>query len=537
VATPAVERAIRVARRRLAAQLFLDVLIRSWTLTLVLGVVWLLLQPGQWWGVVTLVAVTTVYAVIRTVRTYPAPLRAALELDSRFRLHERITAAIEQHGTQPGTALSQAVIAEAEKHAARLHVREKFPVRMNRTAWLVPLFAGVLAVLGFVWNPTVELQHFADRKQSDHTKKISDNALSPQTPFRQPKSNTPTGDTSNTQKLATLWAELDRLEREAKAKPTNPEWVADLTAVEDAARSLERESLDRLSRMEAQFKQLDTVANAPDLKDGPAKDVAKALSQGDLKKAEAALAELAKAAAANPNDLELRKQLEMLRDEIRKAGENTAAREKLEKLIEQAKNEGRDTSGLQQDLDRANAEQSQPLKDLAAKLDEAAKQMEKGKGAEAAKQIGDAAKVVGAIQKDAQTAEEAQGEAQRAGELRAQAQPQAPGQGDGNPTKNDPKQDTPPKKGGVTNQERPKGKDGDTSTANARVRVPFVDPKGAMTPVGSGDSGGTFTKTDPGKLGAAIQNAARSAPTTVAGQPLTPADRAAVREFFERLGR
>jgi hypothetical protein len=112
-----------------------------------------------------------------------------------------------------------------------------------------------------------------------------------------------------------------------------------------------------------------------------------------------------------------------------------------------------------------------------------------------------------------------------------------PGEGDSPPPKSDPKHDTPPNKGGVTNQERPKGKDGDTSIANARVRVPFLDPKGAMTPVGSGDAGGTFKKMEPGKLGAAIQNAARSAPATVAGQPLTPADRAAVREFFDRLGK
>lgn len=534
--TSAVERAVRVARRRLAAQLFLDSLTRTLALALGLAIVFLLLEPGQWWGVAALAVVATVLAVIHTIRGYPARFTAALEVDSRFKLHERITASLEQHGTQPATPVSQAVVADAETHAARLHIREKFPLRLHRSARLLPLFAGILAILAFVWNPVVDSSLFADsgKKPGDTKKKISDNPLSPQTPFAQPKPNVPKPDEPNAQKLAAIRAELDRLEREAKAKKTDQKWVAELTAAEDSARSFERESLDRLARMEAQLKQLDGLANNPEFKDTPAAEVAKNLAQGDLDKAKNALEELAKQAAANPNDPELKKQIETLKEEIKKAGENAAAREKLEKLIEQAKKDGRDASGLEQELERLKAEQSQPLKELAEKLEKAEMDLEKGKGAEAAKDLEDAAKAIEAIKKDAQIAEDAQGEAQRAGELRAQAQMLGEGEGKGD----DPAGDVPNAKGGgQASGERPKGKDGETGIRNVRVRVPFVDPKGAKTPAGSGNFGNNFTKTDPGKLGPAIQDAARSAPAATAGQPLTPADRAAVREFFERLGK
>ena len=518
--TSAVERAVRVARRRLATQHLLDSLTRGWAISLILGLVWFSLVPGLWWVLAALLIAATGVALLHTARSYPGQLAAALELDSRFALHERITAAVELTQSRQVSDVARAVTADAEQHAAGLRIGEKFPLRLRRSALLVPLFAGMLAIMAFVWHPVTDSELLTENgKPGDIARKPSDTAMSP---LNRP--NTPTPDKPNAEKLAAIQTELDRLERESREKNTSPEWVAELTAVEDAARGLERESLDRLARMESQLKQLEPLAKSPELKDGPARDLAKSLAKGDLAQAEKSLGELAKAAAAKPTDPELRKQLEQLKDEIRKAAENTTAREKLEKLIEQAKKDGRDMSGLQQELDRAKAEQSQPLKDLAAKLDEAAKQLEQGKGEEAAKQLDDAAKAVGAIQKDAQTAGDVQGEAERAGQMRTDTKKPGGEQ---------------PGVGAIGDKPPPEGKAANAGTSNraVRVRVPFVDPKGAKTPVGSGDLGGDFTKTDPTQLAPAIQNAARSAPAAVAGQPLTPADRAAVREFFERLGR
>jgi hypothetical protein len=520
VTTPAVDRVVRSARRRLAAQRFVDALVAGAVVALAVGVAWALVEPGRWWVAAPLLGVAALVAAVATARRYPARTAAALEVDARFALHERVTAAVE---VGPGSSdVSRAVLADAETHAAGLKVADKFPVRLPRSARYAASLAAVLAVLAFVWHPVTDTTLFTDgdKKPAGLAKKTNDPAVPPPLPLAQPKPPAPAADKPSSEKVAAIRAELDRLEREAKAKQAaTPQWAADVTAAEDAARATERESLDRLARMEGQLKQLDApAAKAEEFKQPGVRDAAKALAKGDLAKAEQALNELAKQAAANPGDPELRKELEKLRDEVRRAGENAAAREKLEQLIEQAKKEGRDASGLEQELERANAEQSQPLKDLAEKLDGAAQQLEKGDGTEAAKQLEGAAERVGEIGKEAQAAGEAQAQAERAGKLRTDAQ-------------------TPGGDGGQAAGQRPDGKGGDTANRDVRVRVPFIDPKGQKTPSGSGDFGNAFTTTDPAKLAPAIQNAARSAPAAVAGQPLTPADRAAVREFFERLGK
>src|SRR5206468_12164958 len=115
----------------------------------------------------------------------------------------------------------------------------------------------------------------------------------PSQPNACPQPNPTAHERSTTERLAALRAELDRLEREARDgnTKTDPRRVADLTAAEDAARSLERESLDRLARMEAQLKQLDRLAQSPEFRDGPGRGAAASLAAGDLEKAEKALAE------------------------------------------------------------------------------------------------------------------------------------------------------------------------------------------------------------------------------------------------------
>lgn len=511
---PTADRVVRSARRRIAAQRFVDAFVAGSVVTLAVGVAWLLVEPGRWWVAAALVGVAVLVALVRAVRSYPSRIAAALEVDVRFALRERVTAAVEVGAGD--SDLSRAVIADAEAHAAGLRAADKFPLRLPRSARYAVVLAGAFVVLAFVWHPVTDTTLFTDsaKKPADLAKTAIPPPPTPPTPFQQPKHNVPASDRPSAEKVAALRTELDRLERDAKAQRTDPQWVADVTAAEDAARAAEREALGRLSRIESQLKQLDApTAKSEAFQQPGVRAAAKALASGDLARAEQALKELAKQAAEKPGDPELRKELEKLGAEARRAGENAAAREKLEQLVAQAKKEGRDASGLEQELERAKNEQSQPLKDLAERLDGAAKQLEKGDGTEAAKQLEGAAERVGDIGKEARAAGEAQAQAERAGQLRTDAQPKG-GAGEGAKTK------------GV-----------DTSPRDARERVPFVDPKGQATPAGRGDFGTAFTTTDPTKLAPAIRDAARSAPATVAGQPLSPADRAAVREFFERLSR
>jgi hypothetical protein len=525
--TSAVECAIRVARRRIAGQLLLDRVAVAWAVALAVGLVWLLIDPDRWSITVTLVAVATLVAVVRTVRDYPATVAAALELDGRFSLKERVTAAVGLPPEQRETPVGRAVVADAEKYATGLRVAGTFPLKLRRSAAVVATLAALVVVIACVWHPIADSGLFtSDETKPETANKPDDDPAKPANPVQQPTPNRP--DQTAAQRLAELRAELDQLERQSRDNPAKTPRLADVTAAEDAARTLERESLDRLARMEEQLKQLEPLAKSPDFKEGPGKDAAQSLAKGDLAAAEKALNEMAKAAKEKPNDPQLRKHIEKLKDELGKAASNADTREKLEKLVEQAKKDGRDASGLQQELERLDAEakDSKQLRELAEKLDGAAKQLEKGNGDEAAKQLAEAGKAVQGIQDDVKGAKEAQEQLRRAGHLKA----------DATKSGTEPDRGQPGTGPGLADP-RPPGSEPKTPPRDVRPRVPLSDTKAPLASVGSGDFGSGFTKTDPAKLGPAIDRAMRAAPSATAGQPLSPADRDAIREFFERLGK
>jgi hypothetical protein len=525
----AVERAVRIARRRIAWQLLLDRVAVAWAVALAIGLVWLLIDPGRWVIPAALLVVATLVAVVRTVRDYPTSTAAALELDDRFDLKERVTASVGLPSEQRETPVGQAVAADAEKYATGLRVAGMFPLHLRRSAAVAAMLAALVVVVAGVWHPITDSGLFTpDDSKLETAKKPGEPAAQPKQPKPEPDIKQP--DQSAAQRLAALRAELDQLERQQRENPADKPRLSDLTAAEDAARALERDSLDRLARMEAQLKQLEPLLQSPEFKEGPGKDAASGLAEGDLAAAEKALGEMAKAAKEKPNDPQLREQIEKLKDELRKAADNQTAREKLKELIEQAKRDGRDTSGLQQELDKLGAEskQSQQLRDLADKLDAAGKELKKGNGDGAAKQLSDAADAVRGIQDEVKGAKDAQDQLRRAEQLRAEA-----GEPNGKSGEN------PGGDGGGNGlaDPRPAGKEPKTAPRAVRPRIPLSDPKAPLTAAGSGEFGSAFTKTDPDKLGPAIERAMRAAPAATAGQPLSPADRDAIREFFERLGK
>ena len=96
------------ARRRLAVQTLLNRLIGCWAIALAIALGWFLVQPfaypaaseGLSWIILgSLVGAGGLAALIWTWRTAPSRLSAALALDQRFDLRERVTSfAIETQG-------------------------------------------------------------------------------------------------------------------------------------------------------------------------------------------------------------------------------------------------------------------------------------------------------------------------------------------------------------------------------------------------------------------------------------------------------
>src|SRR5262245_6545140 len=157
-----VEQQLRRVRRRLFLQTLLDRLVWCWAAALALSAAWFLLQPlalpaaEDWvrWAVAggALLAATALAAVLARVAT-PSRLDAALALDDRFALRERVTTSLSLGAGEEGCSAAQALLADVNRRVAGLDVPARFPVRLSWAAAVVPACAAALVLLAFFYQP------------------------------------------------------------------------------------------------------------------------------------------------------------------------------------------------------------------------------------------------------------------------------------------------------------------------------------------------------------------------------------------------
>jgi hypothetical protein len=582
----AVDRAVRSARRRLFAQALLGRLLAGWAVALGLALAWFLAEPllidspPGWmrWAVLGgLVGLATLAAIVRSARRAPSRLDSALELDARFGLRERVTTAVGLPDALRTSAAGRAVVADAEKHASELKVRDKFPVGMSRRAAGLPALAGLIAAVAFLYHPVTDSEAWAEAKKNRNDpaaeKRVADAGKRPAyKPADRKEKPAPPDRADKSAKLKELEADLDRLEREAREAKPDPdaarEKVTEVTAAEEKAKAFEREKQDRLARLEQKLQQLDRLSAAEDFQDGPAKDFNDALAKGDLKKAEEAADELRKKAKDKTLDpkeaAQLGEQLDRMKDELQRLASNQEQQDKLKELIDKAKNEGRDAESLERELDRLKAEagKSQDLQQLADKLGRAKEALKGADLEEVAKQLERVAGQLRELQGEVKDLEDVQEHLQRLKDLKdgvagrtakGGSQPGEGQPGDGQPGEGQAGSQPGGKGGKGDNRGQPGGKSDnatgagvasgarpdnpDAATkrgADERQRTPF-DPRGRKVYAGA-SPGPSFTKRSPTELGATIDRAVQEAPDALATQPLPRDDKEAVKEYFRDLG-
>src|SRR5262245_34998979 len=133
----ALEKQLGKARRRLFLGTFLASLAWAWVAALILAAVWfgvepfLFTAPPAWlrWAVLGgLLAAGSAAALVLSLRWAPTTVAAALELDSRFGLKERVTTSLMLAPQQASSPAGQALLADAGSRVAPLHVGDRFPV-------------------------------------------------------------------------------------------------------------------------------------------------------------------------------------------------------------------------------------------------------------------------------------------------------------------------------------------------------------------------------------------------------------------------
>jgi hypothetical protein len=388
-----VDRSIRSAQRRLLSDRFLYSLGVGLTLALTVGLGWFLLEPWvfitppvnlRWIVLGVAIGLGLVAATLWTVLTRPSRAQAALELDKRFDLRERVTTALGLREEDRSTAAGQAVLADASSKVATLRVAEKFPLKPTWHHGAIPALAGAIALAFFFYHPDTssassENPALAAKKKPD-TKLPADPKKLPTQPFT--KQAVPDQlDRKKSKELEQLEEELNAtMEKWKQNEPKNDQEardkVAELTALEEKVKKHKEMEYQKLKQMEQQLKQLDRM-NKDEFPDGPLEDFKKELGKGDLKKADEKLDELIKKAKdkkLSTDDLKnLAKQAGKMKEQVQQDKEKREAKDKLQKKIDDAKKEGKDAEALEREL----AKLEEDLKKSSELTEEMAKKMEK----------------------------------------------------------------------------------------------------------------------------------------------------------------
>jgi len=259
----------------------------------------------------------------------PTALQAALEIDQRYRLHERCSSAMAIASEERQSPAGQALIQDAQKQVDRIDLRDHFPVRpAGQWAWIVLPFAACMALF---WVPdaqpsTSQVLANSAAKKSTNVK----NATEPILKAVQKKLQ----DAEDQGDLEAI-EEYKRVEEQLKKLQNKPELgakeaIADLNEIKKEL-AQKKEALGDSKQMKEAF------SNLKDLDQGPAENMSKALQDGDFEEAKNEMEKIAQALQSGkmePQETEqLQKQIEQMKDSLEEA------RQKREGLIQEAKNE------------------------------------------------------------------------------------------------------------------------------------------------------------------------------------------------------
>ncbi len=363
---------VRRAQRRLWWQAFFVHLSWSWFATLLLAALaigWQKLWPvegitaAQWaaGAVLSALGLGLLGAVAWTWIRRQDTLDAAIELDRRFGLKERVSSALSLSPDQHQEAASKALLADAVHRVSSIEVRERFGFQFQRKMAL-PLAPAALAfVLAMFVNERGQENQLTARTETAPEVKTAAEQLQKKLEKKREKLKAFDG-------LKDLEGELDKLENGTRelAKKDSKDRKKALVKLNDLAKEMEkrRQNLAQNSqKLQEQLSQLRMMQQ------GPAEKLAQAMRKGNFK---AALNELEK----------LKEQLKngsMSEEQQAQMGQQLAAMQ--QKLQEMAQAHKQTMENMRQEIkrlrDSGQMEQASKLQQKLANLESQMPQIDK----------------------------------------------------------------------------------------------------------------------------------------------------------------
>jgi hypothetical protein len=282
-------------------------------------------------------------------------LEAAIEVDKRFGLKERLSSALSLDNNSAETAAGTALIDDANKRAQKIDVRDAFPFKPTWKA-LLPLFPA-LVLVGLIFLPNAVSETKAASITPDEAKRKDVKiAIEKSKKKLIDKLNMLEEKGLKDAKLdfESLGRKLDELDADSGDLKKDA-----LVKLNEIKKSIEegKKQFGDAAEMKKEFNKLGQ------LQQGPARKLSEAISQGNFEEAQKSIRELAqKLRDGELNQVEQRQLAQNLQDMAKQvqdlADRHQAKQEELKERIQQAKQEG--------DLDRA-AELEDQLKQMEQK--------------------------------------------------------------------------------------------------------------------------------------------------------------------------
>lgn len=417
-----IRRQIAAARRRLLMQRFGR--IATWSLFAMLIVAAIgaavpklrpLETPSDTWLALWAgggIALALVAAAMITFLTRPTLAQAALEIDQRYGLRERLSSTWAMDDEDRETEMGRALVEDAAEHAQRLVITERFAAGPSRRAWLPLIPAVFLVTLVFIPDATHEniAGAGAQRVPKEEADQVRVAAEQLKKRLEQRRRQAEAEGLKEAEELFT------KLERQADeiARRKDMDKKEALVALNDLKKQLQgrREQLGSPDQMRQ------SLAQMKDLQQGPAERVGKALENGDFGKAKEEVNQLAEklrnGSLSEQEKKQLAEQIEQLEKKVQEAAEeHEKAKQQLREQIAQARREGRmgEAAKLQQQLDERERMDGQmrQLQQMAEGMKAAQQAMEKGDDQEAAEALEAIADQMGEMQAQMDELQELQG--------------------------------------------------------------------------------------------------------------------------------
>lgn len=389
-----IKRQVGRAQRRLIGQQFLSIVVWSLFATLLVAAIglavpkiWALNLKADVWTYSWIgggLALGLLAASIWTYVVRRSSIDAAIELDRRFGLKERVSSTLALNEQERASEVGQALVEDAIRKVGRIDVSEQFRVQPNWRFALPVIPAAVITGLLFVPDAALENKATASTQaQAEIKKKVTAEIEKLKQKLNKPAEKKP--ETEEELQTDNLLKEVSKKLNDLQNKEGLDKKQVQIK-INEMAKDIEKRQQE-LGGAKEMKKQLDRLGK---VEQGPAEKLADALKDGDFKEAMKQLEQLKDNMKDGKLDdkakEQLAKQLDQLQQKLNDmAMEKKEAREKLEqeinKKLAQGDNEG--AQKLQEKLDQMNkgGKQAENMLDkLAQKMGQCAECMKQGNG-------------------------------------------------------------------------------------------------------------------------------------------------------------